>query len=103
MRTGTQAETVEAVERENGTEIEVPHDATQEEMTTTDHQEEIETCLTTAEAAVEVDEVIEATATADLEEVLEGSAKRAQLLHPRRRNRRQISQMSYQFWSGSED
>lgn len=102
-RTDTQAETAEAVERENGTEIEAPRDAMQEETMMTDHQEEIGTFLTIEEAVVEADAETEAIATADLEEVLDESDKRAQLLHPRRRNRRQISQISSQSWSVSED
>ena len=96
-RTDTQAETAEAAEKENGTEIEVLHDATQEETTVIDHQEEIETSLMTDGAAVEDDVEIEAIAMADSEEVLDGSVKRAQVLHLRRRSRRQISQMWYQF------
>ncbi len=53
MRTDIPAENAGAAERESGTEIEVPHDATQEEMTMTDLQEEIETCLTIEEAVVQ--------------------------------------------------
>jgi hypothetical protein len=89
--------------RESGTEIEDPQDATQEGTTMTDHQEEIETCLTIEGAVVEDDVEIEAIVMADLEEVLDGSARRALVLHLRRRNRHQILQMSYRSWSGRDD
>ena len=87
-RTGTLAETEEVAERENGTEIGGHQDATQEETTMIDHQEEIETFLTIEEAAAEDDVEIEAIVMVDLEEGLGESARRARLLHPRRRSRR---------------
>jgi hypothetical protein len=102
VRIDIRAETAEGAERGNGTEIE-GLDATREETTTTDHQEEIEICLMIAEAVGEDDVVIEVIATVDLEEGRDGSERRAQLLRLRRRNLHQISQMSCQFWSARDD
>jgi hypothetical protein len=94
-------------ERENGTEIAVLLDAMQDETTTTDPHEEIETYSTTGEAvaAVEGEEVTEAieeteaTATEALDKELIKSAKRVPLHHPRRRSQHQISLILYQFLS----
>jgi hypothetical protein len=74
--------------RENGTETGA-QGATQDETTTTDHPGETGIYLMTGEVAVE-DEATEATVMEDLEEDLGESARRAQHLHPRRRNRHQI-------------
>ena len=103
MRTGIRAEIGEAVERGNGTEIEAQPDAMRDEMTTTGRQEGIEICLTIVEAVGEGDVVIEGIAMADSEEDQHGSERRARLLHRRKRNRHQTSQISYQFWSARDD
>ena len=103
VRTDTLAETEEVVERENGTEIGRLQDATQEETTMTDHQGETETFLTTEEAVVEDDVVIEAIAMAGSEEALAATARRAQARRLRRRSLRQTSPISCQFWSGRDD
>jgi hypothetical protein len=75
-------------EKENGIEIEDPHGATQDETMMIDPRGGIEIYLMTEEAAADVGVVEEGTAMI-LARVAE-SARRVQLLHPRRRSRLQI-------------
>jgi hypothetical protein len=76
------------VEIGNGTEIVALHDAMPEETMRTDRPGETETYLMIEGAEVD-DVVIGATAMADLEAELSRSARKAQALHPRRRNQHQ--------------
>jgi hypothetical protein len=101
------AETEEVVESEAGKGEEIENgtgtvdlpDAMLEEMMMIDRQEGIEIFLTTEEVVVEDGEVTEEIGMEALEEDLTETARRAQLLHPRRRNPPQTLRMLYQFLS----
>lgn len=106
MKTDIPAETNEAAETESGTEIEVLQGAMHEETKMIDLQEETGISLMTEEVEAEVegdDVVIAAIVTVDLEADRDVNARKAQLLHPRRRNPRPTLQMSFQFLSARGD
>ena len=100
MKTDIPAETNEAAETESGTEIEVLQGAMHEETKMIGLQEETGIFLMTEEVEGEGDDVvIAAIVTVDLEADRDVNARKAQLLHPRRRNPRPTLQMSFQFLS----
>jgi hypothetical protein len=79
----------EAVARENGTEIEAPQGATQDEMMMTGRRGEIEIYSMTEEEEGE-EEAIEEIAMGGSEEDPGETARRAQAPRPKRRSRRRI-------------
>jgi hypothetical protein len=86
VRIDTRVETDAAAEIGNGTEIEVLHDAMQEETTTIDHPGETEICLMIEE--VEADDAVIGV-MAGLEVEVTWIARRAQVLHQRRGSQHQ--------------